>query len=874
MQVQSELAAALDQLAEMARTRHPDDTVLAEFLPRYYHELPEFDVDDRKLEIVFEGAVTHLDLGRVRSPGGTIVRVVSPEAETDGFHPLRSVLFVVADDGPFLVDSIRMALDRHHLGIHLLVHPMLDVQRDGEGRIVGLDGGNVEAWTQIQIDRCDNQLAKTLETEIESVIGEVQRVVADYPPMRARLDSHKELDPLIDWLANDHYMFLGAADYDRKDDGTLTLVAGSELGQVGAAGATDPPPAPSPKVLAIARTDIESTIHRPERRVCISVSPPGTNVEHRFFGLLGARVYRTSVFDIPTVGAQARAVLDLSGADPDSYLGRAVRMAIETLPRELLFELDEQPLAQLVIDIVGLQERQLVRVFEVPEPVGPWRTVLVFLPRNRFTGSLPELVADTVAAAYSGERRDLATMIGASTLARISMSVRRSPDQPLPDLEALGRQIDELSTSWDERLRVSLIRNLGEDEGRRLYEGVGRHVPADYLGTVSPAHAIGDLRRIDALVKARRDADALEGDLSSAMVRDDDAPDGEWRFRVYRRDVEIVLADLLPLLDQLGLVALDEHPYVFHTPNTEIYVYDIGVRVPADIDLTDEKVAELHRAFAALMVGDVEADRFNRLILRAGLTTRDVSVLRAYAKYLRQIGFAFSQQYIESTLANHPTLITTIIDLFNVRFDPALAEDRELRYKEMHAEVEQALDAVPSLDDDRICRAFLNLIDATVRTNTWRGRPSISFKFDPSKIPDLPMPRPMHEIWVCSPDVEGVHLRGGPVARGGLRWSDRREDFRTEVLGLMKAQMVKNAVIVPVGAKGGFVVKRPPAERDELPRRGHRPLPDVRTQHARHHGQHRWRRGGSPTRCRAPRRRRHVPRRRRGQGHGDVQRHR
>ena len=382
-------------------------------------------------------------------------------------------------------------------------------------------------------------------------------------------------------------------------------------------------------------------------------------------------------------------------------------MAIETLPRELLFELDEQPLAQLVIDIVGLQERQLVRVFEVPEPVGPWRTVLVFLPRNRFTGSLPELVADTVAAAYDGERRDLATMIGASTLARISMSVRRSPDQALPDLEALGREIDELSTSWDERLRVSLIRNLGEDEGRRLYEGVGRHVPADYLGTVSPAHAIGDLRRIDALVKARRDADALDGDLSSAMVHDDDAPDDEWRFRVLPARPS---RSCSPICCRCSTISVSSPSTstptcsTCRTPRSTSTTSASGCR--ADIDLTDESTAELHRAFAALMVGDVEADGFNRLILRAGLTTRDVAVLRAYAKYLRQIGFAFSQQYIESTLANHPTLVrpsSSCSTRASIR--PRRRPGAALR--RVHAEVEAALDAVPSLDDDRICRAFL-----------------------------------------------------------------------------------------------------------------------------------------------------------------------
>ncbi len=329
------------------------------------------------------------------------------------------------------------------------------------------------------------------------------------------------------------------------------------------------------------------------------------------------------------------------------------------------------------------------------------------------------------------------------------------------------------------------------------------------------------------------------------------------------------------MLGHVGLRALEERPYQLVIEGHECFVYDIGVRVPPGVVIDDRRHANVRATFEGLLAGDVEPDGFNRLVLFAGLTAAQANVLRCYAKYANQIGFTFSQRYIEDTLARLPQLATLLVELFEARFDPDLDDgDRIAALAVADAEVLAALDAVPSLDEDRIGRMFLALIRATVRTSAFQGKPTVAFKFDPSLVPDLPAPRPQHEIFVCSSRVEGVHLRGGAIARGGLRWSDRPEDYRTEVLGLVKAQMVKNAVIVPVGAKGGFVVKRPkptPAEnRDEgveCYRMFVRGLLDLTDNVV----------DGEivpPARTRALRRRRPLPRRRRRQGHGDVQRHR
>ncbi len=492
-----------------------------------------------------------------------------------------------------------------------------------------------------------------------------------------------------------------------------------------------------------------------------------------------------------------------------SHAGRETRNVLENLPRDLLLEQSAETIAGLVTDIVGLQERRLVRVFEVPDPVGPWATVLAYLPKARFTADLPEKVADVVADAYGTEERTFEPYLAASTLARIAVSVRRPSESVRADLDVLERAVDEVSTSWADHLKRSLIRELGDEQGRQWFERVGANAPASYRAVVAPDRAIDDLRHVVELLDGDRD-------LIAALAHDVDAGPGEWRMRVYRRGAPATLAELMPLLDHLGLQALDERPATFRSGDERVHLYDIGVRVPAGVEIDAHRRVELQRAFALLVAGEVESDGFNRLVLLAGLTARDVTVLRGYGKYLRQIGFAFSQSYVESTLAAHPALVADLVALFHARFDPAVGDDRAGREAAARARVVEALDAIPSLDEDRICRAFLTLIDATVRTNHYRARPFVAFKFDPGEIPELPLPRPKHEIWVCGPRVEGVHLRGGAIARGGLRWSDRREDFRTEVLGLMKAQMVKNAVIVPAGAKGGFVVKRPPADLDAM----------------------------------------------------------
>ena len=568
----------------------------------------------------------------------------------------------------------------------------------------------------------------------------------------------------------------------------------------------------------IARTDAAATIHRHARMLCVCVRPPGTGLEYRFVGLLGSAAYRESVFAIPVLADRATEVLELSGAPLHSHTGRAIKHVVETLPRDLVFELDADTLAQLVIDIVGLQERRIVRAFDVAEPVGPWTTVLVYVPRSRFTATLPDEVAALVAEHYGGDVRDAETLVGTSSLARMSMSVRAKHDV---DLERLAHAIDRISETWDEQTRRAAIDALGPGEGERIFDLVAGSTTAEYRARNRPADAVADFRQVATLLAS--------GSITTSFGRAVDAEGDDWRFRVYFRGPGATLAELVPILGQLGLQAVEEHPVTFDIAGEPVSLYEIGVRAGRD-HIDDLQRMELRRAFVGLVLGTIERDELNHLILDGALEIRQVGVLRLYHRYLRQVGFRFSASYIAHTLVRQSAIARLLVELFDARFDPALGTDTVARAAaagEIRALLLERLDAVPSLDEDRICRAFLTLIDATARTNAFRSRwqvgDEIAVKLRPSDIPFLPEPRPQFEIFVCSPKVEGVHLRGGPIARGGLRWSDRAEDFRTEILGLMKAQMVKNAVIVPVGAKGGFVVKgstAAPTDRDAVREEG------------------------------------------------------
>ncbi len=818
-------APAIEQLVSLLVARRADEPLLVEFARRYWSQVAEDDLDESSLDELYEVTVAHWGIGRERQPGQSLLEVRSSEGSS------RSLLLSVCDDAPFLVDSMRIELERQGVGVHLMVLPQLTVARDPSGVITGFGmDGRPEAWTLIVVDRCDPARAQRIAQGVRSTVAAVHQVVAGFVPMRTRA-LHAAADlrgapptgvppaivdavrALLDWLVEDNFVFLAAADFTVAADGSRTLVPGSELG---VPGATEGPAVADERLFAASRADAESTVYRPVRPTCVAVrtfdSSGAVTGERRFLGLFSADARRASVTTIPYVRDRVRAVIERSGYGPNSHADRTLRTVLETFPRDELFEMSRGPLYDLAMGIVALQDRQIVRVFAQPEPTGPWVTVLVYLPAKRFEADVPQRVCNLVSERFGAQRASLDTMVGAGALARITVTVRReAPDLPMPDLDALAAEVDALTAPWGEFVREELVGALGEVPGLALHDRIAPGVPFDYAVAVPPERAIDDLQRVDRLAGI---VDGLDVALSQRA-------DGVWRMKLFRSGPPVMLADTMPLFEHLGLRATDEHPYEFALPAGTVRLYDIGVVLPTGAELDDGSRANVEAVFAGLFRGTTEGDGFNRLVVAAGLSGRQVEVLRSYGRYLRQIRFPFSQPFLEGVLTRYPRVARLLVDLFEARFDPARpAGDRERGAEAARAELLGLLDEIPSLDDDRVGRMFLALIDATSRTNAYRPvaddpaagpRPVLVFKFDPTAIPDLPRPRPRFEIWVCSPAVEGVHLRGGMVARGGIRASDRGEDFRTEVLGLVKAQMVKNAVIVPVGAKGGFVLKRPPS---------------------------------------------------------------
>ena len=827
-----DIAAAVAQATQ--QIEGSDEALATSFVRQYYADLTEDDFAERRPEEWAAMAQRHLAYGRQRRLAETIVHVDRPDVAGHG------VLCVVTDDAPFLVDTVRLVLERFGLSIYSMVHPMLNVTRNGDGQLVGAEEGLCkEAWTQIEIERCTAEVATDLALQVRLAIERVHLAVNDFAAMKdmaRRVSEDMAANPglghtatesdqvskLLIWLVKKHFVFLGAASYDLVA-GDLLIKRESSLGLLRDATVADPVFAATDFLVSIVRADAEIELERRTRPVCIAVrriGPQGQVVgEERFVGLFAASAYRAPVGTIPLIRERIAWVESRSKTDPSGYVGRTLHNVLETFPRDELFEIRREELAEVVAEIMALQDRSTVRVVELRSPESGWQTLAVYLPRNRMTAELPRRVAQHISFLMGATGVEFDSLVTSSPLARIKVEIRRTDAVTRADLDRLTLEVDQFTQRWDDQLRASLLNELGEEQADLLVSKYAGALPADYVSVTAAPTAVQDLLLIDEMLTSGEST-------ATRIVNPGGEATNERRFRLYRRNSPITLAEMLPLLDQLGLQAIDERPFVLAIGADSVSVYDVGVRLIGTTELPHQISAELQRTFLHLLNGSIESDGLNRLVLGAGLSGRHVEILRAYTKYLRQISFPFSQAYIEATLAKHPAVARLMIQLFVARFQTTdeLIPDPQTKTAmvEIRNDIDRALGAIPSLDEDRICRAFLQLINATVRTNALRVGDDgeklavIAFKFDPKSVPDLPLPRPMFEIWVSSPRVEGVHLRGGRIARGGIRWSDRREDFRTEVLGLMKAQMVKNSVIVPVGAKGGFVVKRPPSDPDAL----------------------------------------------------------
>ncbi|SDN74761.1 glutamate dehydrogenase [Klenkia soli] len=796
-------------------------------------------------------ALDHLALAATRPQGAAVVAV-------DRTQNGSSVLRVVTDDMPFLVDSVAAEVVRQKVVLDHVVHPVVHVRRDITGTLLQFCDGTdpadaiAESWIAVVLaGTIDDEAADDLVAGLRTVLADVRGVHEDAEKLKARAldlahflerepaststdpaDDPHEAAALLRWMVEGNFVFLGARDVDLVEtDGepATAAVPASGLGVLRDDTDMSTPVVPVSAAargalgrrVLVTKADVRSTVHRPAWLDVVAISLPGPKGsrirQHRIVGLFPTGAYTASVTEVPLVRRTAAAVLARSGVEAESHTGKELLDVLETYPRDELLQVDVEELLPVALAVLHLRERRQTRLFLRRDPFGRFFSALVYLPRDRYTTEVRLAMQRLLLETLGGSSIEYTARSTESVLTRIHFVVRvqaRRGVAALPevDVQELERQLAAAARSWTDDLGDVLAAEYGRDAERRLAQVADAFPPA-YQADFPASTAVGDLDRLESL---------QPGELSLRLWTPRDAAPGERRLTVFRVGERLLLSQVLPVLQHLGVDVVDERPYEIDRIGAPLaWVYDFGLALPAQIEIpaTDTLPRRFTDAIAAVWRGDAEDDGLGALVLVAGLTWQQVAVVRAYVQWLRQGGLPFSARYVETVLAEHPDLVAIVLELFAVRFDPRQTGDRAGAENALVERLTDGIGAVSSLDADRVLTALLAAVRATQRTTAYTagaftdGTP-LAIKLDPHAVPDLPEPRPAREVWVSSPRVTGVHLRFGAVARGGLRWSDRREDLRTEILGLVKAQTVKNTVIVPTGAKGGFVLLRPPADRE------------------------------------------------------------
>jgi glutamate dehydrogenase len=867
-------AELVDQVVERVRLRvDGKGSERAErFVRQFYANVPPGDILGDVPDNLAGAALALWEHAQERVPGRPKVRVYTPRIEEHGWESSHSVVEIVNDDMPFLVDSVSAELRRLDAEVELLVHPIVHVERDAAGRLLELrepGEGLAESVMHVRVSAQPAARHEAIRTRVEAVLEDVRAAVDDWNTIRKRCwDLVAELEktppPLprreiaegiafLEWLVDNHFTFLGYREYSFEGEGEAAVarvlpetglgILRNEafpifegLRNLGTLPADVRHFLRQPALLLITKANRLSTVHRavPMDAIAVKCFDPKGNVtgERIFVGLFTASAYSRSPRTIPILRQKVESSLDRAGFPSDSHDGKALTNVLETYPRDELFQIAEDELFRIAMGILPLQQRPRIALFVRRDPFERFVSCLVFVPRDRYDTDLRLAFQAILARAYRGKVTGHHTHLTDEALARLHFHVATTPGRiPNVDPEDVERQLQDAARSWGERLGEALVEKHGEEEGLRLARRYGKAFPAAYQERFGGAGAVFDVELLERALAT--------GNLAFDLYRPPEAGPGEIALKIYGSGGTVPLSDILPMLENMGLKVMEEMPYdVRPSESIEVSIRDFRLMMEAitedgtPVDLAQVK-APFEEVFGRVWLGEMENDGFNRLVLQAGLVGREVTVLRAYCKYLRQARITFSQAYMERTLARNPEITRRLVDLFLTLFDPARQTPQDTateRAATLVSEIGSLLDQVKNVDEDRILRRYLNLVEATLRTNFFQKdaagnlKSYLSLKLDSQRIEELPLPRPFREIFVFSTRVEAIHLRGGRVARGGIRWSGRPEDFRTEVLGLMKAQMVKNAVIVPVGSKGGFVVKRPPAgaavSREELLKEG------------------------------------------------------
>ncbi len=791
------------------------------------------------------------------------VRVFNPTLDLHGWQSTHTVIEIVCADRPFLVESVRMALTRMEITSHLMLNGPHRFCRDKSGQIIKVceDTGALLSIFHVEIDRLvDDRQMLAVKNELESVLADVDLVVNDWQAMQEKMmevktsllnsfspvDEHEkaEASAFLEWVSEHNFTFMGYHHYSLEPvegDFLLTPVKGSGLGILAGCDRVKPVKfssiaesarieARKPQLLILTKGNTKSKIHRPAYTDYIGIKTfdktGEVTGEHRFLGLYAATAYHQSVDNIPLLNDKVKRILSLSSYTPDSYSWKALKIILETYPRDELLQASENEMLEVGTGVVKMQDRDLLKIFVRRDPFGRFFSCMVYTTKERYNTELRRKTQDILAEYFGSDLNvEFTTFFSESPLARTHYIVRVENNNFDVDVNLLERNLMEAACSWDDRLQQSLVAHFGENEGKPIATRFLRAFPRSYKEHMLPGSAVADIQQLLTLGHDKQLA------MSLYRPQEEGSDSKLLKLKLFHRNKPIHLSDVMPMLENLGVRVVGEAPYEIVTSDDVVFwILDFEMIHSATqkLDLL-EVGGRFQQTLTGVWQGIFENDGFNKLVLNAGLTGKEVTIIRAYTKYMRQIGFPFSPDYIEFTVNSQPDIARQLVDLFKQRFDPRRKNSEKL-ISDAVTKIYSQLERVDSLDHDRILRRYINLMLATVRTNYFQqdsggeNKQSLAIKLQPILIPDMPAPVPAYEIFVYSPDIEGVHLRGGKVARGGLRWSDRREDFRTEVLGLVKAQQVKNTVIVPVGAKGGFVCKKQPlmTDRQEILEEGKR----------------------------------------------------
>ncbi len=814
----------------------------------YYQYIPISELEMENPSDLMGAIIAHWQLLRNRTDTTPMIRVYNPNFEEHGWQSPHTIVEIIADDIFFLVDSISMGLNRTGLTIHLTIHPVVQTVRNKTGALLEIneptaEDGKRESLIRFQVEKqLSSEVMQALEIMIRSVIKDVGLANQDWLAMQEKVQSigdgqenlkllkRKEIDEansFLKWIVDNHFTFLSYCEFDLVNETgkeRLELDKSSLLGLITApsdsehsAEAIIPVLGDQYKkfsgYLVVTKANARSRVHRPAYLDFIGVKRYNAKGEvdglYCIVGLFASAAYSSPTRDIPLLRKKVREVSRSAGLSLHSHSARALNNLLDTFPRDTLFQVTAPEMRDIALGILGLQERQRTRLFISKDSFDRFYSCLIYLPRERYNRELRIRIQKTLVEAFCGTEVEFSTQFSESILARVHYIIHCPQGQEINfDHDALEQKIIATSQTWQDGLLEALDELYGEAKAAEYFRAYSQAFPGGFREDFYPRTAATDIARLE--------QSRINNELGLHFYRPILESNERVHFRLYSMARPIPLSDAIPILEDMGLSVHGERPYQIRHGDGHFWIHDFSMRYAKGADrLTDESSELFQEAFLKVWNGEADSDGFNQLVLDAGLSWRKIVLIRAYSRYLKQIKLPYSQAYIIESLTLHADITSLLVKLFYLKFDPESNND-PLKQDAVLNRIESLLESVSSLDHDRIIRCFINLIQSTLRTNYFQPDKSgedktyISFKIDSSKVNGMPLPRPMFEIFVFSTRMEGVHLRGGKVARGGLRWSDRMEDYRTEVLGLMKAQMIKNTVIVPVGSKGGFIVKRMP----------------------------------------------------------------